>query len=38
MVVVDITSKANRIHDLDPARVNENATNNQTYDAIKDTA
>jgi len=38
MVVVDIASKANRIHDFDHARVDENATDNQTYDAIKDSA
>ena len=34
MVVVDVASKANRIHYFDHARVNENATDNQTYDAI----
>jgi hypothetical protein len=38
MIVVDIASKANRIHDFDHARVNENATDNQTYDATEDIA
>jgi hypothetical protein len=38
MIVVDITSKANRIHDFDHAGVNENAADNQTDDAIKDVA
>ena len=38
MIVVDITSKGNRIYDLDHTRVNENATDDQTYDATKDIA
>src|SRR5207248_4999791 len=38
MIVVDITSKANRVHDFDHAGVNEHAADNQSYDAIKNTA
>jgi len=38
MIVVDISSKGNRIYDLDHTRVNENATHDQTYDATKDIA
>jgi hypothetical protein len=35
MIVVDITSKGSWIHDFDHTRVNENAADDQSYDATK---
>src|SRR5437867_2222430 len=38
MIIIDITSKTNWILHFDCARVNENASNHQAYDATKDIA
>src|SRR2546423_12665729 len=38
MIVIDVVSESDGVENLNRARVNENATDNQTYDATNDIA